>query len=274
MLTAANIHVRKGNRDILTDVSLTLQPGEVLALAGPNGAGKSTLLKIMSGSDTAHKGTVSLNDQLLAEFPARELAQYRAVLSQKIVPGFDFTVREVVMMGRYPHFDGKPRPADEEAVEQAMESTGVTNFAQRSINSLSGGEQQRVHLARVLAQIWKAPNACLLLDEPANNLDLRHQHELLQLVSSLTDNGLAVLVVIHDINLAAQYASRVALLRKGKLVACDTPENVLTPNLLTKVFDMPMQHFRDAATGAEWFGPAAAADAHSLTKKAIANALT
>jgi len=237
LLTAANISVRVGERLLLDGVNLTLRPGEVVALAGPNGAGKSTLLRVLAGDLAPTGGAVSLQGRPLASYRARELAVRRAVLPQQTLLQFAFAAREVVAMGRHPHLGrGGETERDEDLIAAAMRRTETGHLAARSYPSLSGGEQGRVSLARVLAQ--EAP--LLLLDEPTAALDLRHQQAVLAVARELAADGATVLAVLHDLNLAAAYADRVALLDGGRLVACGVPWDVLTADALSAIFAHPI----------------------------------
>jgi iron complex transport system ATP-binding protein len=221
---------------LLDGVSLALTPGEVVALVGPNGAGKSTLLRVLAGDLSPNGGEVTLDGKALASFRARELALRRAVLPQQTVMQFAFAAREVVAMGRHPHSGRRDAPDDEAIVTAAMVRTETDKLAERAFPSLSGGEQGRVSLARVLAQ--EAP--ILLLDEPTAALDLRHQQATLAIARELAAEGAAVLAVLHDLNLAAAYADRVALLAAGRLEAVGPPWEVLNAAILSAVFDHPI----------------------------------
>jgi iron complex transport system ATP-binding protein len=218
-------------------VSLDLARGEVLALVGPNGAGKSTLLKLLAGDLSPSGGEVTLEGRPLARFGAKELALKRALLPQQTILQFAFTARAVVAMGRHPHLGmAGESPEDDAVVEAALARTETVPLAERVYPSLSGGEQARVSLARVLAQ----ETPVLLLDEPTAALDLRHQQSVLRIARDLAREGTAVLAVLHDLNLAATYADRIALLDEGKLVADGTPWDVLTEERLSAVFRHPI----------------------------------
>lgn len=236
-LAARGVGVRIGERALLEDVSLDIAPGEIVALAGPNGAGKSTLLRALAGDLTPTSGEVLLDGRLVTGFRARELALRRAVLPQQTIMQFAFAAREVVAMGRHPHTSRRDDFGQDEAIIAAsMLRTETTALAERSYPSLSGGEQSRVSLARVLAQ--EAP--ILLLDEPTAALDLRHQQAVLAIARELASGGAAVLAVLHDLNLAAAYADRVALLSAGRLAAVGRPWDVLTAEILSAIFDHPI----------------------------------
>ncbi|WP_198650527.1 heme ABC transporter ATP-binding protein [Saccharospirillum mangrovi] len=213
----------------LSDVSVSVKAGEVLALIGQNGAGKSSLLQLLSGELTPSSGTVRLHDKALRAWNGPDRARLLAVLPQHHRLNFDFQVADVVALGRYSHATGRAR--DDAIVADALALCDLTDFAERHIHTLSGGERQRVHLARVLAQIWDAQpegDRFLLLDEPASGLDLHHQQTLFQAVRQFARRGVGVLLVVHDLNLAAHYADRILLLNRGHAVCSGTPDSVLT----------------------------------------------
>lgn len=237
MLCADNLSVRRGAALVLADIDLTLQPGEVLGVLGPNGAGKSTLLGALSGELSAAGGSVTLDGRVLAAWPDQERARRLAVLPQNSTLSFAFAVREVVAMGRLPHASGRLR--DGQIVEQALRAADAAHLATRSYLALSAGERQRVHLARVLAQLWPGgAGQNLLLDEPTSALDPLHQHTTLQAVREFAGQGAAVLVILHDLNLAARYCDRLLLLRQGRAHALGTPEAVLQAAPLREVFGL------------------------------------
>ena len=242
MLEARDVSYRIGQAVLLDGVSLTLERGEVLALVGPNGAGKSTLLRLMAGDIRPSDGHLFLDGVPLDSHKAKALALRRAVLPQQTVLQFAFSSREVVMMGRSPHlaFAAAEREQDHVVVDRSMERTDTLELAQRVYPSLSGGEQQRVSLARILAQ----ETPILLLDEPTASLDIHHQELVMEIARALADGGAAVLAVLHDLNLAAAAADRVALLKQGRLAALGPPWQVLTESRLSEVFAHPMSVMR------------------------------
>ncbi|WP_407928443.1 heme ABC transporter ATP-binding protein [Deinococcus aquaedulcis] len=214
-------------REVLRGVSLSLQAGELLAVLGRNGAGKSTLLAHLSG-DLRARG-VQLFGQPLPPRRPRELARRRAVLPQHTAVPFAAEVLDIVLLGRIPH-GRRETPADRAMAADCLARVGLAGFGARSIQTLSGGEQQRVHLARTLAQLsGTAGDRVLLLDEPTASLDLAHQHATLRLARDLCAEGVGVLAVLHDLNLAAQYADRVLLLAGGEVLAWGPPAAALTP---------------------------------------------
>lgn len=242
MITAENISYHIGRKEILQHISVTVKPGELLAIMGTNGAGKSTLLRTLSGELKPTTGNVLIGGKNMAHWHPRELARVKAVLPQHTSLTLPFQVQEVVMMGRYPHFNSREQETDREIVALAMQKTGTDHLAQRVYTELSGGEQQRVHLARVFAQIGQPTSAAphyLLLDEPVNSLDVRYQHHTLQLARDYARAGNCVVVVLHDLNLAALYADKVLLLKKGKITALETPAQIMTDDIITDTFGYP-----------------------------------
>jgi iron complex transport system ATP-binding protein len=222
-------------------IDLEIWPGELVAIVGPNGAGKSTLCGLLGGDLRPARGKVILAGRALREFRPIELARGRAVLPQQTQLQFPFPVREVVLMGRHPHLrrGRPPTPHDDEIASAAMRDTDVAHLAGRSFTTLSGGEQTRVNLARVLAQ----DTPVLLLDEPTAALDLRHQQHVMALCRARAGRGDAVVVVLHDLALAAAWADRVAMMRGGRIVSCGSPDDVLTPELVSSVFEQPVVVF-------------------------------
>lgn len=244
LAAAESLHVRLGVREVLRGVDVEVRAGEVLALVGPNGAGKSTLLGALTADLPAAEGVVRIHGRPAAAWSAPELALRRAVLPQSAALSFPFTVEEVVRMGRAPH---PASPADDDlAVAGAMAATEVTAFAVRPFSALSGGERARVALARVLAQA--AP--LLLLDEPTAALDLKHQELVLRLCRERAHAGDAVVVVLHDLGLAAAYAHRVAILCAGRVAADGPPAEVFSEDLLSRVYDHPVDVLPHPRTGA------------------------
>ena len=219
---------------ILSGVDLDLEPGEVLAVVGPNGAGKSTLLSVLSGDLAASEGTVTIGERPIAALRHLELARERAVLTQENQLSFPFTVGQVVLMGRSPWARTARFEDDETAVAEAMLATDVDQLAPRRFTSLSGGEKARVSLARVFAQA----TPILLLDEPTAALDLRHQEEVMRAVRARAAAGHGVLVVVHDLSLAAAYADRIAMVAGGTVVATGTPSEVLTAERVSAVYGL------------------------------------
>ncbi|WP_459616571.1 heme ABC transporter ATP-binding protein [Bordetella sp. 2513F-2] len=239
-LHAEHLTLSRGGVAVLSDVSLSVRPGEVLGLLGANGAGKSTLLAALAGELRPDAGRIALDGADLERLAPRQQARRRAVLPQKPSLSFDLAVHEVVAMGTYP-FPELPPAQVEALVEHALARAGVGHLAQRRYPELSGGEQQRVQFARVLAQCHASPATdtprYLLLDEPISNLDPRHQLDLMDTAWQLAHaQALGVLVIVHDVNLAARWCDRLLLLAEGGAVAEGPPQAVLTPELLRRTY--------------------------------------
>ncbi|MCQ4120109.1 heme ABC transporter ATP-binding protein [Rhodococcus tibetensis] len=245
-LRAVDIDVLRGGRPVLGKVSVEVRVGEVLVLVGPNGAGKSTLLAAMSGDQSVQSGSVHLDDREVAAWTPLEMAQRRAVLPQQNTVGFSFTARQVITMGRSPWARTSRADEDGSAVAEAMRICDVEAFADRPFTALSGGERARVALARVLAQRTET----ILLDEPTAALDLGHQETVMRLARDRARDGNAVVVVLHDLALAAAYADRIVVLEAGRVAADGPPGKVLSPELLTRVYGHPVEVFAHPLTGA------------------------
>ncbi|MFB9504358.1 heme ABC transporter ATP-binding protein [Streptomyces aurantiacus] len=248
---AADLHVRLGAREVLSGVDVEARAGEVLALVGPNGAGKSTLLGALAADLPAAGGVVRVHGRPVSDWSAPELALRRAVLPQSASLSFPFPVEDVVRMGRAPWAGRREEEEDDAAVASAMAATEVTGFAARPFSALSGGERARVALARVLAQRARL----LLLDEPTAALDLRHQELVLRVCRERAREGDAVVVVLHDLGLAAAYAHRVVILCAGRAVADGAPAEVFTDRLLSDVYKQPVEVFPHPRTGAVMVAP-------------------
>lgn len=222
-----------GAARILKGISLETHTGEFVGIIGPNGSGKSTLLKCIYRVLKPDGGCIWLGDQELHEMKIRNSARKVAVVAQHNYYNFEFSVREVVMMGRAPHKKmlEKDGAKDFEIVDQALKTVGMYEFADRNFSTLSGGEQQRVILARALAQ----QTPCLILDEPTNHLDITHQLQLMELVRGL---NVTVLSAIHDLNIAAMYCDRLYILKDGEIVGSGTPEELLTPETIRRVYQV------------------------------------
>jgi len=239
MLKIENLSVNYGARRILHDISLNVQSGEVLALIGPNGAGKTTLVRAVSGV-IPYTGRIRTNGDDFASLSPLQRARYVATVPQAVSLPPAFTVWETVLLGRTPYlnFLGQPSQKDEEIARQSLGRVSALPFADRRVGELSGGEQQRVLFARALCQ----STPILLLDEPTAHLDLQYQVNLLELVHELAHkDNLAVLIALHDLNLAAHYADRIALMVAGNIKAMGKPKEVLQPELIAEAYCLPVQ---------------------------------
>jgi iron complex transport system ATP-binding protein len=251
LLQAETIAVQAGAKVLIEDMSLALAPGEFLAVIGPNGAGKSTLLGALAGDRPLARGRVLLDGRPLGQWNKTALARRRAVPPQHSAVAFDFTGLQIAMLGLLAHRDRLSDRQMRGLAEQALGETEALAFADQPYTVLSGGERQRVQLARVLAQCDADPTnrPFLLLDEPIAGLDLAHQHAALASARRRADRGLGVLAVLHDLNKAARYADRVAIVEGGFLTAHGSTEATLDPARLSRVFSTPIVKLRgpDAA---------------------------
>lgn len=246
VLSARDVVVSFGDHTVLDGVALDVRAGEVVALVGPNGAGKSTLLGVLSGDRTPSAGGVTVNGSDVGDWTGIELALRRGVLPQRSDVSFPFTVEQIVRMGREPWRNTDGEDADDAIVEWAVRVTDVEALTGREFPSLSGGEQARSALARVLAQ----QPGLLLLDEPTASLDISHQEQVLGIARERAAVGDAVVVVLHDLGLAAAYADRVVVVHGGIVVADGPPDRVMTDALLSSVYGCEIETLRHPRTGA------------------------
>ena len=253
MLSGSNLVFRAGGRALIENVSAIFKPGRLHLIIGANGAGKSTLVKLLARLLQPHSGRVTYGEAEGDHWTERELARHRAVLSQAIEVAFPIPVHELVMMGRYPHFRGRPGSADERICAEVMRYFDVTDLADRSYKTLSGGERQRVNFARVLAQIWQTATGSaryLFLDEPLTFLDIGHQIDFMKKVRRFALQPDVVAVgVVHDLNLAAKFADRLILLHQGRILADGGTSDVLTAEHLRTAFDVTPVLLTNPATG-------------------------
>ena len=240
MISLDQVTCRRGGRAVVREATTLFARSEVTAVLGANGAGKSSLLRLASGEWTPHTGHVRWDVTPLARLERSELARRRAVVSQVLPAAFPCRVLDLVLLGRLPHRTTSRR-TDTETSLRALDEVGLAGLAARSVETLSGGEHARVHLARALAQLSEARTAgdgALLLDEPTASLYPAPQHRILELARAIAGDGLAVIVVLHDVNLAAAYADRVILMREGGIAAVGTVRDALTPAALREVYSL------------------------------------
>ncbi len=240
-LSLTNVSAKRGKRDIVNNVSLEVREGEVVALVGPNGAGKSSILATLSGDLTPERGEAMLMGRPTSSYRPMQQARLRAMLLQANQVSFPFLVQQVVDMGRSPWAGQPEEERDDEAVALAIDSVEIGRLVARRFNELSGGERARVSLARVLAQ----ETPIVLLDEPTAALDLHHQERVMGLIRQLGHDGKSVVVVVHDLNLAAAYADRVALIVDGRIDATGSPAEVITTERISEVYRVDVDVLSD-----------------------------
>ncbi|TXS95251.1 heme ABC transporter ATP-binding protein [Parahaliea maris] len=242
LLTVAHAGAAPWGTPLLADIHFSLHAGDTLAILGPNGAGKSTLLHTLAGGIDLSQGTIALGGRSLSQWPRLQRARALALLPQQSPLSFPFSVEEVIQLGRTPHASGASE--DRQILEDVMAATDTARLRQRLYTRLSGGERQRVQLARVLAQLWRAADSevrLLLLDEPTGGLDLEHQRLIMDSVDRLARGGCAVVMVLHDFNLAANRASRLLVLDEGRQARLGTPAEVLTKTMFHDIFRVQVE---------------------------------
>jgi len=243
MISTKNLTVSYGNKTVIEDLSLTLQKGKITALIGPNGCGKSTLLKSLSRINKAANGQVLLNNKSLDDFADKQLAQVMSLLPQVLITPEGITVQRLVEYGRSPYLShwGKLGTEDKEKVQQAMQETGVVEFAKQPVESLSGGQRQRAWIAMILAQ----DTDIVMLDEPTTYLDLSHQIELMKLMQAMKSQGKTVIVVLHDLNQACRYCDHLVVMKDGNLIVEGKPDDIFTETMLHDVFSLQAKVIKD-----------------------------
>jgi iron complex transport system ATP-binding protein len=252
MISVEQIKYSVGAKNILNNISIQFLPGTCNLIIGPNGSGKSTLIKLLSGELNNYDGRVMYNGADIKTFTKLRLAASRAVLSQQTELSFPMTVEEVVMLGRNPHFEFNPTKKDLESVKEVINLLDLNSFIYRNYQSLSGGEKQRVHYARVLAQIWESPNGeqrYLFLDEPLNNLDIYYQEHFLKMAVSLLNETTTLIGVVHDINIALRYANQLSFLKEGAIIKNGAPAKIVDAILIKEVFNVDTQVMAHPSSG-------------------------
>lgn len=249
MIRAHQITYKHKEFHILDAVDVHLEYGELLVIVGPNGAGKSSLLSVLA-NEVKSGQQVLFKDKPINDWAVQELSRHKAKFSQHNSSDIPLEVKDVVMMGRYPYFDAQPRQEDLEAMNRMMYETDVYHLKDREYNTLSGGEKQRVHLSRVMAQLQNGiAHKLLFLDEPLNNLDVKHQYKTLESIREFTRKANSAVVVLHDLNLAAQYADKILLMKSGKTLVYGTPEEVFTAENISSAYNFPCTICEHPVTG-------------------------
>jgi len=244
-ISARDVGYSVGKKQLLADISLEVIPGEILAIAGPNGAGKSTFLKLLAGDFRPSTGRVFYDQQDISALTIKSRAMCRSVMAQSTPPIFDFSVRDVVTMGWLNWVSGLDDYHFHHALMETVDKCDLSSLMNRKFNTLSGGEQRRTHFARALLQIWlpadKQGNRYLLLDEPLANLDMAQELKILNIIKDSAHEGVGVILVLHDLNLAANFADRIALFNQGQLDHIGSPESVLTSERLSTFYGLPIE---------------------------------
>ncbi|MBS1918635.1 MAG: ATP-binding cassette domain-containing protein [Bacteroidetes bacterium] len=246
MLRAENIFFKVGNKVLLHETSVAFEKNRFHVIMGPNGAGKSTILKILAGGEKPSGGSVFFLGKEISQFSQTELARLRAVLSQHYNITFPISTNDMVMMGRYPYFKTVPSKTDKEICRMAIAVMEAENLLDRDYNTLSGGETQKIQMSRILAQIWeteKNDNKFLFLDEPVSHLDLKYQHQLLQVAKDMCKKNITVIAILHDINLSMSYADRILLMKRGEIKYEIKNQHEITTDIIKDVFDMDSKIF-------------------------------
>lgn len=252
MVELRDVSYVAGETRILDHVNVRFKPRAFNVILGPNGAGKSSLLRIATGLAEPTEGTVSYDGRAIDSFEAPELARVRAVLSQHVELAFPLPAVDVVMMGRYPHYDRVPTPIDRDIVRRSMEVVGMTHKATQAYSTLSGGEQQKIQLARVLAQIWSengASHRYLFLDEPTSSLDVHYQIHLLDVARSLLDQDCTIIAILHDLNVALEYGQHFVLLERGRVALDVDDPGAIDQDALERIFQVRARRIDDGARG-------------------------
>jgi iron complex transport system ATP-binding protein len=242
MVETADITYNAGGQVILHPTSLSFASGMFHVIMGANGAGKSTLMRLLAGDEHPSSGDILWDGKFIHDLGRRELALKRAVLSQHYHISFPHTVNEIVSMGRYPHFSGRPSRVDNDIISSCMKVMDVSHLADREYQTLSGGEAQKVQMARVLAQmepLHGQEHKVLFLDEPVSHLDIRFQHQLLGIAKKLSEEKMTVIAILHDINLALAFADRILFMKKGRILHDIHPAGDVTPQMIQEIFDVP-----------------------------------
>ena len=240
-----SIDINLNKREILKNISIEVNEKEILSIIGPNGAGKSTLLKSLAGDINPINGNIFYDEKNINQIDIQERAFTRSVMSQLQPIAFDFSVKEIVEMGWIDRGESKYADQFDDAVNEVIGKCGVKDLIDRNFNTLSGGEQRRIHFARTLLQLWRPSNSndpkYLFLDEPTANLDLTYEIKLLNIVKEVAQEGAGVMLVLHDLNLAAKFSDKVAILKGGSLIDIGLPKDVLKSTLLSEIYEIDVE---------------------------------
>ena len=244
-LSLKSVSLKLDNRQILKDVSLEINEGEIVSVIGPNGAGKSTLLNVLSGDISPDSGNTTYDNKQLNKISIQERAFTRSVMSQMQTLVFNFNVKDVVEMGWLQRGNSDFSSNFSMAFEAVTKECNVHNLVHRNFNTLSGGEQRRVHFARTLLQLWRPSRSndprYLLLDEPTANLDLSSEMLLMNILKARASSNVGILVILHDLNLASHFADKIAIMKDGEIKAFGKPEEIMTDDFLTSIYEVPIK---------------------------------
>ena len=248
-IKAKSIFWEVDNKRIIKDISLEINLGEVVSIIGPNGAGKSSFLNVLSGDIKPTSGSVSFDETNLKDISIQERSFMRSVMSQSQQIVYDFSVKEIIEMGWLDRGIASYSENFKEAVMKVASECSVHDLLEQKFNTLSGGEQRRVHFARTLIQLWRPSNShdprYMFLDEPTANLDILHEQNLMKLVRSKAMEGIGILLILHDLNLAAKYSDKLVIFKNGSLIKSGSPEEVLQSKVLTEVYGLDMEVAKD-----------------------------
>ena len=248
-IKAKSIFWEVDNKRIIKDISLEISLGEVVSIIGPNGAGKSSFLNVLSGDIKPTSGSISFDETNLKDISIQERSFMRSVMSQSQQIVYDFSVKEIIEMGWLDRGIASYSGNFKEAVMKVASECSVHNLLEQKFNTLSGGEQRRVHFARTLIQLWRPSNShdprYMFLDEPTANLDILHEQNLMKLVRSKAMEGIGILLILHDLNLAAKYSDKLVIFKNGSLIKSGSPEEVLQSKVLTEVYGLDMEVAKD-----------------------------
>lgn len=255
MYEASNISFRVRDRVILDDINLTIQPGQFTAVVGPNGAGKSTLLKALAYENTEFSGGIKINGTSIRSYSPKSLSLVRAVLPQSTTVPFAFSAVQIVQLGRYAH--RSTDSANRAIVAEVMELTQTTSFKNQEYSTLSGGEKQRVQMARVLAQVWEETvyPRYILLDEPTSNMDIAQQQQMFALAKTICERNIGVMAIVHDLNQAVQFADQLYFLRDGKITAAGEARRVFTKSNIEETFCCRVNVYHDPCNNCSYIIP-------------------